>query len=88
MERNTTDSLLAFLLGAVAGAIAGVLMAPRSGAETREQLADWLKEKREKTRELIEKGKEEISHKSEAVGAAIDAAKRTYREKALQESDD
>jgi len=80
MERNSTDSLLAFLLGAAAGALAGILMAPRSGAETREQLADWLKEGREKTRDFIDKEKDTLRHKKEQISSAIEAAQKAYRE--------
>lgn len=39
-----------FLGGLAAGAAVATLMAPRAGGETREMLADWLKEKRLKAR--------------------------------------
>lgn len=49
-DKNVLVYLLAgFGLGAVIGAIAGILFAPRAGAETREQLAGKLKDLKDKT---------------------------------------
>ncbi|MBI4349676.1 MAG: YtxH domain-containing protein [Elusimicrobia bacterium] len=82
MADNSGDSLVAFLLGGVAGAVAGLLLAPRSGAETREQLADWLEANREKTKEFLEHGRETLHEKSGKVAAAWEAGKKAYRENA------
>lgn len=41
---NTGSVLLAFVAGAAAGALAVLLLAPKSGAETRALLADKAKE--------------------------------------------
>lgn len=49
-DKNVMVYLLAgFGLGALLGAVAGILFAPRSGAETREQLAGKLKDLKHKT---------------------------------------
>jgi gas vesicle protein len=53
----------AFLGGAVAGALAGILLATKSGQETRWELEDYAKKKQ---RDLIKKAKE--------VRAALDDA--------------
>lgn len=71
---------LLFVTGAAVGAALGVLFAPRSGSETREQLADWLKERREKGEDLLHKVKDESLAKKEAVIAAAKAAKQAYAE--------
>lgn len=39
-----------FISGAAIGTVLGVLFAPKSGRETREQVGSWLNEKREKGR--------------------------------------
>jgi gas vesicle protein len=71
---------LLFVTGAVVGATLGVLFAPKAGAETREQLADWIKERREKGEDLLNKVKEESYAKKDAIVAAAKAAKQAYGE--------
>ena len=46
---------LAFLGGAIAGAVAGILLAPKSGEETRRELRGYARKAEE---EVIEKAKE------------------------------
>jgi len=45
-ERGSSgsDLLLAFLVGAAAGAVVAVLTSPKSGKEMRESLASWLRQ--------------------------------------------
>jgi gas vesicle protein len=50
--------VVGFLAGAVFGVIAGILHAPRSGAETREMLREKAMVAREKADELFERVKE------------------------------
>ena len=69
---------LLFVTGAAVGAALGVLFAPRSGGETREQLADWLKERREKGAELMHTVRDESVAKKDAIVAAARAAKQAY----------
>lgn len=74
------NGLFYFLAGTAIGAALGVLFAPRAGAETREQLGDWLKERKEKGSELLHKVKDESLVKKEALVAAAKAAKDAYRD--------
>jgi len=71
---------LLFVTGAAIGAALGVLFAPRSGGETREQLGDWLKERREKGADLLNTVKDESVAKKDAVIAAARAAKQAFNE--------
>jgi gas vesicle protein len=50
MERkNDHESGLLYLMGGVAiGSVLGLLLAPKKGSETRDDLADWLRGGREK----------------------------------------
>lgn len=80
MAKDNGSSLIYFLAGAAAGAVLGVLFAPRAGGETREQLGDWLKERREKGADLLHRVKDESLVKKEAVVAAAKAAKDAYRD--------
>ena len=74
------NGIFYFLTGAAVGAALGVLLAPRSGRETREELGDWLKERREQGTEFLHKVKDESLAKKEAFVAAAKAAKSTYAE--------
>lgn len=73
-EKTSYSGFTLFLTGIALGAVAGVLFAPRKGEETRKQLGDWLKEKREKSREAL-------AERREQVAAAIEAGKKAYQEK-------
>jgi gas vesicle protein len=68
------------MVGAAIGAGLGVLFAPKAGKDTREQIGDWLKEKREEGGDLLAKMKEDGLHKKEAIAAALKAGKQAYME--------
>ena len=81
MSREDSGSSVAFfILGAAMGAAAGILLAPRSGRETREQLGDWLDERRERGSELLQKVKEAMPEKKEALINAGKAMKQAFCE--------
>ena len=58
----------------------GVLFAPKSGKETREQIGEWLQERRDKGGEFIAKIKEVVPEKKEQIVAAARAAKDAFNE--------
>ena len=83
---------LAFLGGAVAGVVAGLLLAPKSGEETRralkgyakraeEEVLEKAKEARAALDETIERGKHFIAAKTADVEAAVKAGRETMKEK-------
>lgn len=55
--------VLGAALGAIAGAAAGILFAPKSGKETRKIIGDKTKEYVEKGKEMVEKGTEATKEK-------------------------
>jgi gas vesicle protein len=79
-DNDGVTGALLFVTGAAVGAALGVLFAPRAGRETRENLAEWLKERREKGEDLLQTVKEEGVLKKEAIVAAAKAAKQAYAE--------
>jgi gas vesicle protein len=66
--------------GIVVGAVAGVLLAPDSGKETRRKLTDWLKAKRLASRETLSERKEQVL-------SAIQAGKKAYQEKSAEKKE-
>ncbi len=83
---------LAFLGGAIAGAVAGILLAPKSGEETRralkgyakraeEEVIEKAKEARAALDETIERGKHFMAEKRADVEAAVTAGKEAMKEK-------
>ncbi|MFA4827057.1 MAG: YtxH domain-containing protein [Candidatus Shapirobacteria bacterium] len=77
MSKSTGKFFLASILGAVAGAIGGLLFAPQSGEETRENITKIAKE----VAKQIKTGAEETSDKvKEVFGEATKAASDKYNE--------
>ncbi len=68
-----TGAVPLFLSGLAVGAVLGVLFAPDSGKETRRKVGQWLKERREK-------GKEVLLSKKEQVLEALEAGKKAYKD--------
>jgi len=54
-----------FLAGLGIGALAGVLYAPKSGKETREDLAASARDAREKANQYVDQGKEQVGQYAE-----------------------
>jgi gas vesicle protein len=84
--------VLAFLGGAVAGVVAGLLLAPKSGGETRralkgyarkaeEEVLEKAKEARTALDETIERGKHFMAEKTADAEAAVKAGREAMKEK-------
>lgn len=72
--------LLAFALGAIAGAAVALLWAPASGAETRRYLQERAREGRDKAVDLARHGREFVDQQREAVLKAVEAGREAYRQ--------
>lgn len=83
---------LAFVGGAIAGVIAGILLAPKSGAETRRELKGYARKAEEEVLEkakearaalddMIERGKQFVAEKRTDVEEAVTAGKEAIKEK-------
>lgn len=80
-EGNGTGTvLLAFLLGAAAGAAVALLFAPAAGKETREYLGERAREGKEKATDAARQARETVSRQRENLGAAIERGRQAYRE--------
>jgi gas vesicle protein len=91
--RNSAQAAaLAFIGGAVAGVVAGLLLAPKSGEETRRELKGYArraeeevlekaKEARAALDQAIVSGKQFLAEKAADVEAAVKAGRETMKEK-------
>ena len=91
MSDRDGSSLIWFLAGLGLGAAAGILFAPRSGYETREQLRaraeegrEYVKnrarEAREQAAQWADKGRDVVSQQKEQFRAAYEAGRQAYHE--------
>jgi gas vesicle protein len=90
-ETGTAEKALFFVLGAFIGAATALLLAPRSGEETRKLIASKAREGAdlvasrtrgvaEQTTAYIDKGKEILQQQRDQLAAALEAGKQAYRE--------
>ena len=70
--------LMAFVLGAAAGAAIALLYAPATGEETRRKLKDKAQAGREKAEALARDGREFISRQRENLGAAVERGREAF----------
>jgi gas vesicle protein len=57
-ESQAGTVLMAFVVGAIAGAAVALLWAPASGAETRRKLGDAVEKGMERGKDALDKGKD------------------------------
>jgi gas vesicle protein len=90
-ETRVGEKALFFVLGGLFGAAIALLLAPRSGEETRrliaqktregaDYLANRTKDMSEKTGGLFDRGKELLQQQRDQLAAALEAGKQAYRE--------
>ena len=60
-NRDNLKPLLGLTAGIAIGAVLGVLFAPKSGKDTREQIKGITEDTKEKIKEFIKKGEELLS---------------------------
>lgn len=69
-----------FGIGLLIGGIVGLLLAPKSGRETRAQLKSFTSELSDRTRKFTKDLGEKISTTKEAISESIKAGKSKYEE--------
>jgi gas vesicle protein len=88
-SHNAGTIILSFFLGGLVGAGVALLLAPKSGKETREKIKEFADEVKGKTEEYVEqareratsaleKGKEVLEEKKSVITKAIEAGKEAY----------
>jgi len=88
-DSRGSDLFVAFGAGALLGAVAALLLAPKSGAETRREIGDMAEgalergrsladRARTKTRESAETAEEFVRDQKERLGHALQEGKEAY----------
>lgn len=72
--------MLAFMMGAIAGAAVALLFAPASGEETREFIGQKAREGRDKARDAVEQGREIYQRNREGVATAIERGREAFQQ--------
>ena len=78
---STSKWVAGLMVGLFVGAVAGVLLAPSSGEETREDLLKKIDLLKDKIADLIEKGEEYTSEKVEILKNKISSLEKEVEEK-------
>lgn len=71
--------LLAFLVGAVAGAAVALLYAPATGEETREYLGQRAREGRDKVADAARQGRDVLNRQRDNLVDAFDPTRQPFR---------
>lgn len=72
--------LLAFALGALAGAAVALLYAPASGEQTRRRLAEKAREGRDRAEALAREGREFINRQRDTLTSAVERGREAFEQ--------
>ena len=72
--------IIAFVLGAVAGAAVALLMAPASGEETRRIINQKAREGRSRAEDAARQGRDYINRQRETFASAIERGREAYNQ--------
>lgn len=77
-DRGAGGVMVAFMLGAIAGAAVALLVAPASGEETRRKLGEKARESRDKAGEAARQGREFLRTQRDGISTAFERGKEAF----------
>ena len=78
-DAHASVIMMAFVMGAITGAAAALLMAPAPGTETRRVLNEKAREGRERAGDTARQGAEFVRQQREHLSTAIDRGREAYQ---------
>ncbi len=79
-EHGSGNMLVAFVLGAVAGAAVALLWAPASGEDTRRAITDRAREGKEKASEAARQSREFLHKQRDNLSSAFERGKEAFEQ--------
>ena len=79
-DRGAGGVMVAFMLGAIAGAAVALLVAPASGEETRRKLGEKAREGRDKASEAARQGREFLRNQRDGISTAFERGKEAFEQ--------
>ena len=79
-DRGAGGVMVAFMLGAIAGAAVALLVAPSSGEETRRKLGEKAREGRDKAGEAARQGREFLRNQRDGLSTAFERGKEAFEQ--------
>ena len=79
-DRGAGGVVVAFMLGAIAGAAVALLVAPASGEETRRKLGEKAREGRDKASEAARQGREFLRNQRDGLSTAFERGKEAFEQ--------
>jgi gas vesicle protein len=77
---NSGSVMVAFVLGALAGAAVALLYAPATGEETREFIGQKARESKAKAREAVDQGKEYYRSQRDNLVTAVERGREAFQQ--------
>ncbi len=87
-EQGGGDLFKGFLLGSFFGVITGLLFAPKSGKDTRDEIVDSSDELLTKARNELDKIKDDLGDLRNKLNETLEKGKVIFEQKATQEEQD
>jgi gas vesicle protein len=79
-DRGAGGVMVAFMLGAIAGAAVALLVAPTSGEEARRKLGERAREGRDKAGEAARQGRDFLRNQREGLTTAFERGKEAFEQ--------
>ncbi len=79
MRDDSSNVLVAFLLGTVVGGVTALLLAPSSGEETRRKLSEGLRKAKDKAFDELGQAREFADLQKEAIKEAYAQGRQAYQ---------